>query len=285
MATKNIAYIINETATEVVDCEIVNNNDEFVIAQGILQEAEKLNRNRRFYSTDDLYNEVYGKRVRELVTSGNFKGEAGHPLDMNLIRQQKIDPTLEQVWFTKLWMDGPLVEATFRGTNNELGKSFNQDLKDGQKPSFSLRSLGRMVTDNGRVRVTGLRMVCYDRVYFPSYDNAYTDHIVSESASLENKSSMTPELQAYIENKGNRIYTPVQEDAIAPITNKDILNILIKESYDFNSICEQYDPYFKSITLTDDKSAVRLVDESYNVIVMPLNSYIKNKINDFCNKY
>lgn len=281
---KPIAYIINEGVSDAVECEIVNENDKFVIAEGILQEAEKINRNRRYYSTDDLHKEIYGDRIRELVTSGNFKGEAGHPLDLSLTRQQKVDPTLEQVWFTKLWMDGPYVKAQFRGTNNQLGKAFNQDLKDGQKPSFSLRSLGSIRNVNGRMNVTNLRIICYDRVYYPSYDNAYTDHIVDESAGIgyDSFESQLNKYQDFIRSKGNIQSVSEGFESIAPIMNDDIMKIIMKESYDFNSICEQFNPFYKSISLTKNKDSVMLVDENYNTIIVPLKKYVRDQIMHYC---
>lgn len=281
---KPVAYIIHEGATEPVECTIVNDNDEFVIAEGILQEGEKINRNRRFYSTADLYNEIYSNRIRELVTTGNFKGEAGHPLDLTLPRQQKVDPLMEQVWYTKLWMEGPYVKAQFRGTNNDLGRSFNQDLKDGQRPSFSLRSLGTIKNSGGKMQVTNLRMICYDRVYFPSYDNAYTEHIVTESVIGERYkvANHDPQEEEFLKEHGNSYFV---QESTSPIMNDDVMRVLMKESYDFNAICEQFQPFYKSISLTQDGSAVQMVDESYNVIVMPINRYIQNEIDEFCGKF
>ena len=281
---KPIAYIINESATEPVECKVINENGDFVVAEGILQQGEKINRNKRFYSTEDLYNEIYSAHIRELVESGNFKGEAGHPLDLTLPRQQKVDPTLEQVWYTKLWMDGPYVKAWFRGTNNELGKSFNQDLKDGQKPSFSLRSLGSIKNTGGRAQVTNLRIICYDRVYFPSYDNAYTDHIITEAVVGE-RYHISNDLEEYVRKRGNELYRPMHEDTITPIMNQDVIDILQRESYDFNMLCDQFLPFYKSIALTEDGNSVKMVTEDYDVIIMPLKRYVKAEIDKFCDRF
>lgn len=238
---KPVVFVINEAAEKVVSCETVNvGRNGFVTAEGVLQVGEKENRNRRFYSTEDLHGEIYSDRIRELVTTGNFKGEAGHPLDLNLSRQQKVDGTLEQVWFTKLWMEGPLVKAHFRGTNNELGRSFNEDLKDGQLPSFSLRSIGSIKNNGGRNQVTNLRIICYDRVYFPSYPDAYTDHIVTESAFMDDLklTNMNEDMQRKIVESGNSLMV---ESAVAPIINDEVRKVIMKESYNLNAMCEAFD--------------------------------------------
>lgn len=280
---KPVVFVINEAAEKVVSCETVNvGRNGFVTAEGVLQVGEKENRNRRFYSTEDLHSEIYSDRIRELVTTGNFKGEAGHPLDLNLSRQQKVDGTLEQVWFTKLWMEGPLVKAHFRGTNNELGRSFNEDLKDGQLPSFSLRSIGSIKNNGGRNQVTNLRIICYDRVYFPSYPDAYTDHIVTESAFMDDLklTNMNEDMQRKIVESGNSLMV---ESAVSPIINDDVRKVIMKESYNLNAMCEAFDQEFTNITRKGNN--LQLVDENYNVIVVPIEDYVGAKIDKFCGRF
>lgn len=277
---KPVAYIINEASSEAVSCDIVKDNNGFLIAEGILQTAGMMNRNRRYYNREDLYREINSPRIKELVTTGNFKGEAGHPLDMNLARQQKIDPTLEQVWYTKLWMDGDNVKAQFRGTNNELGKTFNEDLKSGQKPSFSLRSLGSIRVINGKSNVTNLRIITYDRVIFPSYSTAYTERIVSESAGLDYSDYLNN-----LKNKGNEQVVRENFESIAPVLNKDVANLLLTESYSFNRICEDFSGIYKTIQLSEDGRNVTLVTESYDTIVIPLKRYVSNQIDNFCARH
>lgn len=280
---KPVVFVINEAAEKVVSCETVNvGRNGFVTAEGVLQVGEKENRNRRFYSTEDLHSEIYSDRIRELVTTGNFKGEAGHPLDLNLSRQQKVDGTLEQVWFTKLWMEGPLVKAHFRGTNNELGRSFNEDLKDGQLPSFSLRSIGSIKNNGGRNQVTNLRIICYDRVYFPSYPDAYTDHIVTESAFMDDLklTNMNEDMQRKIVESGNSLMV---ESAVSPIINDDVRKVIMKESYNLNAMCEAFDQEFTNITRKGNN--LQLVDENYNVIIVPIEDYVGAKIDKFCDRF
>lgn len=280
---KPVVFVINEAAEKVVSCETVNvGRNGFVTAEGVLQVGEKENRNHRFYSTEDLHSEIYSDRIRELVTTGNFKGEAGHPLDLNLSRQQKVDGTLEQVWFTKLWMEGPLVKAQFRGTNNELGRSFNEDLKDGQLPSFSLRSIGSIKNNGGRNQVTNLRIICYDRVYFPSYPDAYTDHIVTESAFMDDLklTNMNEDMQRKIVESGNSLMV---ESAVAPIINDEVRKVIMKESYNLNAMCEAFDQEFTNITRKGNN--LQLVDENYNVIVVPIEDYVGAKIDKFCDRF
>ena len=279
---KPVAYMINESTVppDAVSCDIVKKDNDFLIAECVLQVAEVLNRNRRYYATEDLHKEVYGDRIRELVTTGNMKGEAGHPLDMNLARQQKIDPQLEQVWYKKLWMEGPVVRAWVRGTNNELGRSFNEDLKCGQKPSFSLRSLGSISIVNGRSKVGCLKIICWDRVYFPSYVQAYTTGIVESSGVIDQNG-----LKESVESMGNNLFMVETDNFIAPIMNEDVVKMILKESADVYTICNDFSPFYQSIKVSDDKSQITMVTEDYQTIIVPLDKFVQNQINTFCKKF
>ena len=180
-----VGCILCEETNTNVEFKIKDENKNgFIIAEGILQQGDEVNRNRRYYPTEELAKAVNNPRQQELISTGNFKGEAGHPTDTSLGRQAKIDPTLEQVWYTKLWMDGDYVMGQFRGTNNELGRSFNADLKDGQRPSFSLRAVGSLVNENGKMTVRNMQMITYDRVYFPSHSKAYMTKIITTESAI-----------------------------------------------------------------------------------------------------
>ena len=180
-----IGYIINETATRPVsELEIIEKGNR-VIAEGQVQEAEETNRNGRIYTLEDLAREISAPRQKELLSTGNMLGEAGHPLSKDLVRQQTIDPTNVAVRYLKFWMEGTKVKARFKGTNNALGETFDKDLREGVLPAFSLRALGTIVQTPKGATVTNLKMITYDYVIYPSHPGSYTSGIVSESAFME----------------------------------------------------------------------------------------------------
>ena len=217
-------------------------------------------------------------RQQELVSLGNFKGEAGHPMDINLNRQQTIEPKYVQVWFTKLWMDNNLVKAHFRGTNNSYGHEFNDDLKDGQKPSFSLRALGRIQQINGKAYVKGLKIVTYDRVYWPSHDKAYTQKIIREGAcEYQVDESFNPRTVA---PPGNRMI--LTEAVIQPIMNQDVINYIMSESANLQTIMKNFDTLYQTIQVSEDGKYVSLTDTNHDTLVVHLEQYVKNEIMDFC---
>lgn len=290
-----VGAIITEATKSNVEFKIQSENKNgFVIAEGIIQEGDEVNRNRRFYPSSELEIAINAPRQQELVSTGNFKGEAGHPLDQSLQRQSKIDPTNEQVWYTKLWMEGPFVKAHFRGTNNELGRSFNADLKDGQRPSFSLRALGSLVNENGRMTVRNMQIVTYDRVYFPSHSKAYTTKIITtEAVNQEPIKYYIPDPEseywqkelelAGVVERGN---TPLAESLITPLTQQEINAYVIQESYNIKSIMNQIDVLYESINLSPNGNEVTMKTKLGDTIILPLDTAIQREImNEVCKYY
>lgn len=282
------ALLCEETKSQVEFKVTGENKNGFVIAEGILQEGDEVNRNRRYYPTQELAAGIMAPKQQELVRTGNFKGEAGHPLDTSLTRQAKIDPTNEQVWYQKLWMDGNYVMAHFRGTNNELGRSFNADLKDGQKPSFSLRALGSLVNENGKMTVRNMQIITYDRVYFPSHSKAYTTKILTtESATgqditkkyyVVNPNTYFARKQGeinYITEQGN---SPVADSFVTKFTNQQLANYIVQESTNIRAIMNQFDCFYDGISLDENTNTVYIKTKIGDTIMVPLERMIQKEI-------
>lgn len=285
--------LCEETKTNVEFKVTSENKNGFVIAEGILQEGNEINRNRRYYPTQELAAGIMAPKQQELVKSGNFKGEAGHPLDTTLTRQAKVDPRYEQVWYQKLWMDGDYVMAHFRGTNNELGRSFNDDLKDGQRPSFSLRALGSLVNENGKMTVRNMQIITYDRVYFPSHSKAYTTKIITtESATgndvskqyyVANPNSYYSRKQRelnYLTESGN---SPVSGSFTTSFTNQQLANYIVQESTNIRAIINQFDVFYDSINLDENTNTVFIKTKVGDTLMIPLETMIQKEImNEVC---
>ena len=292
-----VGCIICEETKREVEFKIQSENKNgFVIAEGILQEGNEINRNKRFYPTEELRMGIMNPRQQELVTSGNLKGEAGHPLDKSLVRQQKVDPINEQVWYTKLWMDGNFVMAHFRGTNNDLGRSFNDDLKDGQKPSFSLRALGSLVNENGRMTVRNMQPVTWDRVYFPSHSKAYTTKIItSESAgSEENLKQYIVNPRSHFKAKESEINSICEsgnavtgdEWFVTPLTQHEVNNFILSESVNLRTALNTFDIFYESIELDPDMYTVSMKTRLGDTIHLSLETALSREIiNGISNLY
>lgn len=269
----NIGYIIIETSTTSSDVEpaklIKKRDDGRIEAEGVLQEANMKNRNGRWYDSRDLFPELVAPRQLELLRTGNMRGENGHPLSKDLVRQQTIDPNNTVCVYTKFWTDGDFVRGTYFGTYNDKGEEFDKELRNGMSPSFSLRALGSIQNTKRGAEVKGIKIITYDRVIYPSHDKAYTTGLVSESAN------MVPE--------GNKmILEETDSGLVIPIYNEQVIDYINSQSLNIKQIRESFDLLYDDIKLIRNNSYVQLTDKIGSVYTIRLESYIHNEIMNAC---
>ncbi len=265
MKDTRIGYAILESSVEASDMELVSDNKRRVLASGTVQEAEADNRNGRCYSLSELVREINCDRTRELLEHRQMNGEYGHPLDDSVIRQQTIDPKNVCVEFRKFWVEGNLIKAQFQGTNNNYGEYFDQDLRDGKKPAFSLRALGTLENIGGHNMVKNLKFITYDSVIYPSHKKAYTEQIITESA-------VSKDAFDSVNDKGK----------IIPITNEQVISYIKQESANIKSILSQFDTLYESMKLVNRNRDVQLVTKEGAIFVINLENYIQDEIRDYC---
>ena len=268
-----IGNIILEGATAAEDTIITNSNGKRVEAIGTLQDMDVENRNRRIYAKKDLMPEINGPRMKELIEAKQFKGECGHPLSDDLVRQQTIDPKLTCVNFSRVWVEGNLVKAQFRGTNNDYGANFDADLREGGKPAFSLRALGGIENVGGKAYVKNIKIITWDHVIYPSHKRAYTDKIVTESAIDTGK--VLYENQVVVpKNDPGTIISITGSDA------KEVINRLQRESANITTIVETFDGLYDKIDLVSENRLL-LTDRFGERISVNLENHIDNMIMDY----
>lgn len=270
MADKVIGYVILEDGVSLEpNATIIDRSykGKHVMAEGITQTAEEENRNGRCYLLPDLHREIHCARTMELLSTGNMKAENGHPMDTSMVRQQTIDPEHTVAKFLTFWEDGNDIWAKFIGTNNDAGRDFEQDLLEGELPSWSLRALGSLENVRGRNVVRNLKMITYDRVIFPSHPGAYTKRIVSES-TVSGMESVTS--------------TQVHENGLlVPVMNESVMNYIKSESANIRSVLEQVGVFYESAKLLPGNS-VQMVTHEGDIFVVHLESYIANEIGAYC---
>ena len=269
----SIGYVILESAPiEVPEARVITDNGKRVIGEGIIQTAEEENRNGRCYLHADLLREITCPRTMELLSTGNMLAENGHPMDTSMVRQQTIEPNNTVARFLKIWMEGNNVMAHFKGTNNDKGEEFDQDLREGIKPSWSLRALGSLSNRGGRNIVENLRVVTWDRVIFPSHPHAYTTRLVTESASMNVKAAIA---RAEEMNKNGMLI---------PITNESVLSYIKTESAKICSLLSQIDFMYESTKLIKPNQ-VQLVAKTGDIFIVNLENHISNEIQNYCMKF
>ena len=273
MINSNIGYIICESTSEplgtVVTPKELNGK---VIAECILQTADERNRNGRYYAEEELFPQITAPRTVELLESGTLKAEMGHPLQKDLQRQSTIDDTKTCARFLKLWTEGKNIMAHVVGTNNELGKAFDLDLKEGVKPAWSLRALGSVEQTRRGCEVKNLRVITWDNVIYPSHPGAYTQKLVTESAS----GILVPDRRLLVE--GNDI---MPEGTIISLTNKNVIDFIKHESANIKFVRECFDFVYSGIKLNENGSRVYLTTKEGETLAINLENYVASELMNY----
>lgn len=272
MISSNIGCIICESYSDPVDIKHVKMLNGKVIAECILQTADEKNRNGRYYAEEELFPQLRAPRTLELLESGTLKAECGHPLSKDLQRQSTIDDTKTCARFLKLWTEGKNIMAHVVGTNNELGRAFDLDLKEGVKPAWSLRALGSVEQTRRGCEVKNLRLITWDNVIYPSHPGAYTQRLVTESAS----GILIPDNKILTE--GNDI---MPEGTVIPMSNDSVIKFIQSESANLKFVRECFDFIYTGISLNESGSRVYLTTSDGETLIINLENYVANELMNY----
>jgi hypothetical protein len=281
MSNNIAAYIICEADINPNLEKVEKGLDGKAIGEGILQTADERNRNGRYYAEEELFPQLVAPRTKELLAAGYLRAEMGHPLSKDLARQSVIDDKITCARFLTLWTEGKNIWARFKGTNNEYGRAFDLDLKDGCKPAWSLRALGSVMQTSRGAEVKNLRVITWDNVIYPSHPGAYTQRIVSESLAIANEAvttGTTPTGKIITENDLNGVAM------ITPIKNEQILNFLQEQSGNLKFIRECFDFVYKDIVVNEKGTKVFLTTNEGDTLVVPMESYVHNELMNYASK-
>ena len=277
MIPQNIGSIIIETSTPDVEtrAKVIREEHGYLVVEAILQDLNKKNRNGRFYATEELAPQVTCKRTQELVKSGNMKGENGHPMSKDLVRQQTIDPNNVVCKFLKIWVDGDLIKAEVTATVDGIpGDSFERCLRVGELPSFSMRSLGSLTNTGRGAEVKNIKLITWDRVIYPSHEVAYT---------CENGVYVPAEKE--IVREGSRLYLNESDTGmVIPVNNQQVINYVKSQSKNFQTVKESMECFFESVQLIkiNGRAKVQMQNSDGNTLIVNLEDYISNDVMDFC---
>lgn len=266
MIDQNIGYVIIETATTDLDIKpriiFDNKGSRRVIAECVLQEANERNRNGRYYDSKELFPQLTAPRTLELLKNGELRAENGHPISKDIVRQSQIDPNNTVAIFLKLWTEGNLIKSHVRGTNNAKGEEFDLDLREGFRPAWSLRALGRIQETSRGAEVKAPKLITWDRVIYPSHPRAYTQGIISEGCS------------GVLENN--------DPGMLIPITNEKVIDYIKQESANYKNVLERFELMYDNIEVINNNSQVKLTSMNGDIFVVNIENYIQQEIRQSC---
>ena len=283
MPNNKIGYIINESGYQMdsIDIRDYKGSPNRVTGYGVLQTGNVKNRNGRIYRTEDLAREIAAPRQQELLRTHTMCGHAGHPLSSELIVQQTIDPKLCCVRFLTLEMQGDDVVSKFQGTNNDLGRAFDQDLRDGVLPAFSLRALGTIkATPEGAI-VENLKVITWDHVVFPSHVTAYTHGVLNESNSLLDDfkyDASKDATKSFIKEFTNADVVSAMK---AQHTNESAIDYIKDKSFNYHLLKEAFDMTKVDMVDLISPSKIALTESGNATIVMNVEDYIAKEIQNY----
>lgn len=288
MPTNTIGYCICEADGTSIKPTVVTTEKNRVICEGCLQDVNVKNRNGRYYADNELFPELKSSRTIELTETGNLFGEAGHPIDPNIARQQTIDPKLIAPKYLKIWTEGNKVMARFKGAQTPYGQSFNDIILDETRVSFSLRALGSVENTQKGAEVKNLKIITWDWVIYPSHKSAYMDKIISESSILTESTMYHPE-DGYIYGSNdlpNKIIMNESSDSIimSPITDDTIVQMIKQESSNYYLMKESFNIYGTSVKLINEGRQVQLSDTYGHMYVINLEDHVQDLVMDYCSK-
>lgn len=225
------------------------------IIETILMETEVINRNTRYYGTNNIRSEVEGKRTNELLNARSLPGEAGHPLTNDMARQVTIDPKCISHLILDMWMKGNVVYGKIIGTPNEYGELFSSLIREGTRTAFSLRAIGIIKKTPKGLLVDKAKMTTFDWVFYPSFENAY--QTVGESAGYTlNESGIA------IPDNGNKIIIEsANYDGCKPISlskqkAKDVFDYIKEESSTIKGIQNMLEIEPSSLAISNDRRMI-----------------------------
>lgn len=159
------------------------------ILQGLIQEAEKQNGNKRRYPYDLMKREV--DRIQDAIRERRLTGELDHPHD-EVVQLKNASHVMKEVW-----MDGNKVFGKVEILPTPYGRILQELVNAGVKVGISSRAGGNLSPDplnEGGHLVNKLKMITWDMVSDPSTFGAYPE--LSESLLHEKRDPIYDQLDS-----------------------------------------------------------------------------------------
>jgi len=190
---KNINLIMESahiTDIQIIEESIIPGQLNKLKFKAVLQEANHVNNNKRFYGEEALMEVV--RQLQPKARARKLMGEMDHPQPQgdNAAKVKRSSTILMQnvcVLFTDIQFIGGQIVATCETLTNRMGMDFYALLKDGVVIGFSLRAFGQTKPrPDGTIEVVaqGLKALTFDAVVNPSHDNAIIIEFLNESTDI-----------------------------------------------------------------------------------------------------
>lgn len=190
-----------------IDLKESNINNGLLKFKGKLQEAERVNKNKRMYPYAVLDENV--QRLKEVVKNRGLIGELDHPQD-SIVHFKEASHVI-----TKLWWEGQILMGEGEILDTAHGKQLKALLNGGIRVGMSSRGIGNGKVNESGVLVIGegYKLITFDAVADPSTPEAFQEKVVNrrETVEYDNKN------YSIEKNEGESIYKLKKEVVIAAV--------------------------------------------------------------------
>ena len=217
---------------EVSNLDVIKNQGLFFVRfDTILQSLDCINRNRRYYKGDAIYQSITTPEVAELIRNNKLQSECGHPVDGTPARIATVDSKYTCNIIKKMWRDGNLIRGSIETLDDGMyGTKLTKGILQGINPSYSYRGFA-VIDKKGNVSyvMKPPRFITYDEVNLPSHKEAYADpQKITVTKSYARKK---------ITFEGA---TPEYHDYSRVILGSEIQEMLMRDSDNVKVVCESF---------------------------------------------
>ena len=200
-----------------------NGELHFLRFRQCLQSFGKLNRNRRLWKAEHIRESLKSPLITQyLKGKGGLPGENGHPVStsenakLSMERLVTIDPNNICLLLKDYEFQGDkLLFGTIETIDdgNGPGNRFMRNILQGMEPAVSCRSLvPQKKNPDGTIEVLGPgRLICYDRVFVPSHEEAFRD-TKAPMVNVTKSVSVTPAYEQMLDDSDLNQYVYANSD-------------------------------------------------------------------------
>jgi len=159
--------------------------------------AEEVNRNKRFYPTDELKREIQ-RYKKDMIGENRSMGELNHPTTA------EVDLERACHMVTDIWQEGNMFYGKSKVLSTPCGQIVKSLINDGVKVGMSSRALGQLTPVEekaGVSKVTDMKLVAVDCVSDPSCPKAFINGILESKQFIMNKDGKFEEAYNTFEEK------------------------------------------------------------------------------------
>lgn len=232
-------FILMENDTtfqEVKNLDVVKQDHLFFVRfDTILQSLDCINRNRRYYRGDAIYQSITTPEVYELQKNNKLQSEEGHPVDGTPARIATIDGKYTCNIIKKMWRDSNLIRGSIETLDDGMyGTKLTKAILQGVNPSYSYRGFA-VIDKKGNISYVNKppRFITYDEVHLPSHKEAYAEPDKQKIIMAYSGEESVIESAAI---KGS-----VKPDASRAILGHEIQEMLERDSDNLKVVCESFD--------------------------------------------